>query len=480
MTAHATQKETSGFGLSELARPHPEGMGRFTPGWTRVTIVALVVMAVGLVAYARQFTEGFVVTGLRDVGTRSGAPWGLYIAFDVYFVGVSFAGITMAALIRLFDLKNLKPVARMAEALTVIALLLAGFAILVDLGQPLRGIVNLFRYGRPQSPFFGTFTLVIAGYLFASLVYLYLDGRRDAAICARQPSKLSGFHRAWASGYRGTEAEDERHRRVMFILAIAIIPLLVIAHSTLGFVFGIQVGRPGWFSALQAPAFVILAGVSGIGLLIVLAAIVRRVNGEAELLDTDKVFAWLGRFLMVLIIVYLYFMVTEIITATYTGHETESQVTQALLTGRYAWLFWLSVAFLAVSLCVLIWQAVTSRWSVGLLVAIGIAVNLAAIGKRLLIVVPSLTSGTLLPYGDGGYAPSWVEYSIIMGLLAFGVVLLILFMKSFPIINLELEEQAHPGTVAGISGGAGTQIAEAESSGAEEVAEVGKGAPKDA
>ncbi|MBC8231291.1 polysulfide reductase NrfD, partial [bacterium] len=181
-----------------------------------------------------------------------------------------------------------KAVSRIAELLTVVSLILAGFVILPDMGRPWRGIVNLFLYARPQSPFFGTFTLVIAGYLFASLVYLYLDGRRDAAICAR---RITGwrrnFYRLWAAGYKDTPAEQERHNRASFWLGIAILPLLVTAHSTLGFIFGLQVARPGWFSALQAPGFVILAGVSGVGLLIVIVAILRRLMGAKEQLNLD-------------------------------------------------------------------------------------------------------------------------------------------------------------------------------------------------
>jgi Ni/Fe-hydrogenase subunit HybB-like protein len=60
----------------------------------------------------------------------AGSPWGLYIAFDVYFVGISFAGITVAALVRLLNLEKLKPISRMAELLTVISLLLAAFTII--------------------------------------------------------------------------------------------------------------------------------------------------------------------------------------------------------------------------------------------------------------------------------------------------------------------------------------------------------------
>ena len=421
-----------------LPRP-PLGVGRVTAPWLIFVAGAGAVLLFGIIQYSRQITEGLVVTGLRDPGSMGGAAWGLYIAFDVYFVGVSFAGITIAALIRLLNLERLKPIARMAEVLTVSALLLAALSTIADLGQPVRGVVNLFRYARTQSPFYGTFTLVLSGYLFASLVYLYLDGRRDAARMAARGGHLRWFHRAWAAGYRDTEPERDRHRRASFWLAIAIIPLLVTAHSTLGFVFGLQVGRPGWYSALQAPAFVVLAGASGIGLLIVLAAVVRRsLHQQARL--GPEIFSTLGRFLMVLLLVYLYFMVVEILTASYEGGERERRVSEAILQGDYAWIYWSSVALLVLPLAALLWQAINHRWSLPVLVACGLAVNLAAIGKRYLIVVPSLTKGTLLPYPEGHYTPSLVEVSVILGLFALGALIISTFAKAFPIIELPDDE----------------------------------------
>lgn len=412
----------------------PYGVGRTTPRWYTLVSILLAIVGLGIFAYWREASQGMTVTGLRNVGPMGGATWGLYVSFIIYFVGVSFAGITVAALIRLANLRDLRPVSRMAELLTVIALILAALVIVADLGQPLRGIANLFRYARPQSPFFGTFTLVIAGYLFASVVYLYLSGRRDAAVCAQVPGRLQGFYRFWAAGYSDTPAERERHKRVMFWLALAIVPLLVVAHSTLGFVFGLQVGRPGWFSALQAPAFVVLAGVSGVGLLIVIAAALRRTLGAEERLKLP-IFRWLGNFLLVLLVTYIYFMVVELLTAVYAGQQHEVEVTRAMLLEEYAWLFYLSVGLLAVPLGLLALQFFTKRVSIPLLVTSGILVNLGAIGKRYVTVVPSQTHGTLLPYEVGSYSPSWIEYSVILGLVALGALMYVLFTKVFPIMS---------------------------------------------
>ncbi len=125
--------------------PLPMGVGRVTTGWLVFVVLALVGVIIGIVGFVVEHNQGMVATGMRDLGTGQGATWGMYISLVVYFVGVSFAGITVAALIRLFDIEKLRGVARMAELLSVVALILGALAIIVDLGQVWRGLVNLFR-----------------------------------------------------------------------------------------------------------------------------------------------------------------------------------------------------------------------------------------------------------------------------------------------------------------------------------------------
>jgi len=409
----------------------PYGVGQFSWRWYLFVVGLMAVVGWAAYAYSVQLREGLVVTGLRDWGTMGGATWGLYIAFLDYFVGVS-SGIVVAALIRLLRLEFLRPLSRAAELMAIISLLMGILSILPDVGQPLRALINLPLYARPQSPLYGDFTLIVAGYLFASLVYFYLAGRRDAAILAQKKTPLQWFYRLWAAGWRDTPQERARHERVSFFLALAILPLLVTAYSTLGFIFGLMVGRPGWFSALQAPGSVVMAGVSGVGMLILIAAFLRRALGETERLS-ERVFGWLSTFLMVLVLVYLYFMVVELLTSTYTGHSHEVQLTLSLLWGEYAWLYWGAVGALVGSVLVpLLWRS-----SIASAVVAGLLVNVAAIAKRVLIVVPSQTHGGLLPYGTGSYTPTWVEYSIVVGLFALGTLLYSIFVKVFPIMEIE-------------------------------------------
>jgi Ni/Fe-hydrogenase subunit HybB-like protein len=434
MTAE-TMPQAESRGNRRFPEDLPQGIGRLSPGWIIFFVAMAVVTAIGIYAYLLQINNGLIVTGLRGLGTMAGATWGLYVAYYVYFIGVSFAGITIAALIRIFRIEKLEPAARIGELLTVVSLILGALAIMADLEHPWRAIVNLLRYGRPQSPFFGTFTMVIAGYLFASLVYLYVTSRRDAAMLATRESRFHGLYRFVAAGWTDTERQRRIDRRVTFWLAIAILPMLVIAHSTVGFVFGLQTGRPGWFGTLQAPGFVVLAGVSGIGNLVMLAAIVRWSTRTKERITVDA-FSWLGKLLLGLLITYLYFTAVEILTITYQPGSSEQSLSEALLSGTYAWIFWGAIASLVIAAVLLIWQALTRRWSISVVVATGVLVNIGAVAKRYLIVVPSQTHGQLLPYPTGTYTPNWVEFAIVFGLFAFGALMIGAFMKIFPIVPL--------------------------------------------
>lgn len=115
-------------------------------------------------------------------------------------------------------------------------------------------------------------------------------------------------------------------------------------------------------------------------------------------------------------------------------------VTLGIARGRMVWLAGIPAVLLVLSLIPLC----TRSWVAAGVVS-GLLVNWAAIGKRILIVVPSQTHGSLLPYGSGSYSPTWVEISIIVGLFAVGTLLYTLFVKVFPIMEIREEAAAVEG-----------------------------------
>jgi molybdopterin-containing oxidoreductase family membrane subunit len=413
----------------------------------RLSLLAIlgVLFVAGVAAYARQVTEGMAVTGLRSLGTSGGASWGLYIVLMVYLVGVGFTSLIVVALVHLRKASTLRPLTRAAEVLAVVSFLLAGLGLLVDIGQPLRGVINSFRYARPGSPFFGTFTLAIAGGLIASLTFLYLDARRLAAERARGDG--GWIYRVLGAGYRGTQAERDRHARAGFGLAVAVLPLLWVAISTEGFVFGLQAARPGWYGSLQAPAFTVLSAATGIGVLTLVAALTRALTGHTERIP-PQVFRLLGDTLLVLLVVYLYFLVVEVLTHGYAATEDDIRMTDAFLRGTYAPLYRVTIAFLVIPILLLAAQRIRRTVAVGPIVASALLVALAGVGRRYVIIVPSQTHGSMLPYAPGSYVPTWNEVAVATGLLALGGLLVVGLAKLFPLTEVgpERGELQRPAT----------------------------------
>jgi len=149
-----------------------------------------------------------------------------------------------------------------------------------------------------------------------------------------------------------------------------------------------------------------------------------------------RTFAWLSNLLWILLVVYGYLMIVEVLTAIYEPHQNEERVIRAMLLGQYAWMYWSTVVLLVAPLLALFIQTMRGRYSLPLIVVAGVLVNVAAIFKRYLIVVPSQTHGRLLPYETGTYAPTWVEYGVVLGLIGLGTLAYVLFFKVFPIMEV--------------------------------------------
>ena len=177
-------------------------------------------------------------------------------------------------------------------------------------------------------------------------------------------------------------------------------------------------------------------------MLAIIVAAVRRWQHREEELGVE-IFKWLSTALVILLLSYLYLVVVELLTNLYTGSSRERDVMSELLFGDYAWIYWGAIGCFVVALVLLILRVALPnlRGAVWPVVVAGALVNLGAIGKRYLIVVPSQTKGTLLPYDEGSYTPAWTEFALVIGLISLGVLAYMLFTRYFPIVEHPL-----PGT----------------------------------
>jgi molybdopterin-containing oxidoreductase family membrane subunit len=303
--------------------------------WFSATVgLLLAVIAWGLIAYALQLRYGLGVTGLRDH-----VMWGLYITNFVFFIGISHAGTLISAILRVTGAEWRRPITRLAEAITVFALLVAAPMVLVDIGSPDR-IINIFRFGRLQSPILWD-VISITTYLTGSLLYLYLPLLPDLALLRRAPD-LPGWRRRLygllSLGWTGTEHQRTLLERAIATMAIIIIPVAVSVHTVVSWIFGMTL-RAGWNSTIFGPYFVIGAIFSGIAAVVVAMAAFRW-SYHLEHYLTETHFRRMGYLLLALALIYGYFTFAEYLTPAYKMAAAERGYLAAVLRGPYARTFW--------------------------------------------------------------------------------------------------------------------------------------------
>ncbi len=391
------------------------------------------VVALGVYAYYVQFTTGLGVTGMNNY-----VSWGLYISDFVFFIGVSHAGTLISAILRVSGAEWRKPITRMAESITVIAISIGALFPLIDLGGPTR-LLNLVEFGRIQSPILWDL-MCIATYLTGSLLYLYLPlipdlaALREKQVGGRLRRKLYGF-----LSMRWRDHPGQRHRLKLgiAIMAVLIIPIAVSVHTVVSWIFGMTL-RVGWHSTILGVYFVGGAILSGIATIIIAMAVFRKAYHLERWIKPFH-FRNLGLLMLVMELVLVYFTLSEYLTAAYGSESADSAWLSSLAFGPYAYLFWGMVAGGMVAPVAIL--AVTRAKRMGWLVAAAVMIDAGMWFERFLIVVPAMATPQM-PVAWGTYTPTWVEWSITAGAIAGFALLYAVFSKVFPLVSIwEVSEE---------------------------------------
>ena len=409
----------------------PQKFGRRGKIWTAVLIL---ICLVGAFAYYLQLKEGLVVTNMRDY-----VSWGIYISNFVFFVAISLVGSLITAIFRLANVSWRTPLTRISEIIAVSAIIFASLIIIVDMGRPER-LFNIFIHGRLQSPIVWD-VIVIATYFCISLFLLYITLIPDIAIMIKARNKLgkpfSKFYRWLGSFWKGDDAAQEKIRdRIITILCIMIIPVAFCIHTVTSWLFATTY-RPGWDSTNFGAYFVSGAFLVGAGGVVV-AMYVFRVAYHLEKYITDMHFDKMGKLLVLLALLYLYFNVNEYLIPAFKMKKPEEAHLTQLFSGEYAVMFWFAILVgMIIPIIILLFKK--GRRPIPMFIA-GVMVVVGAWFKRYLIVTPTLLH-PLLPMHDvpanyRHYFPSWEEWAISLGTLAGALLIITFFARVFPVISI--------------------------------------------
>lgn len=417
--------------IFEKQRPTIEKFGKRAWMWSGFFLLWVIL---GGYALYLQIAVGHSVTGMRD-----NVVWGLYIANFIFFIGISYAGAVISGILHILKVEWRKPIIRIAEMITVISTMIGPIFILLCIGR-LDRLHHLFLYPRLQSPITWD-VFAIGTYFTGSVIFLYLALIKDFAIYRDAkldiPKWQQKLYKLLAIGYRGTPSQKKHISVSTNLMAIMIVPLAIIVHSVLSWIFGMTL-RPGWHSTIFGPYFVLAAIYSGTGVLIMAMWVYRRMYNMYSYL-TDKHFVYLGYIMMVLGAGYGYCTFSEYLTDWFGSEKWNSEVIEKIFNpAKYGWYFLYSNLF-GILIPVLI-VAIPFTRKPNFIALASFFMVLALWIKRYLIIVPTLES-PLLPMQDTRmeyvkYSATWVEWALTLAGVATFFLFFTLISKFVTIIPI--------------------------------------------
>jgi Ni/Fe-hydrogenase subunit HybB-like protein len=414
-------------------------LGRPSRRFVIIALAGLIGVAWFAQAWVFQLRSGLVVTGLSDWGTGGGVPWGMYVGSFIWWVGIAHGGIVVSAAVRLFKMDSLKPVARLAELLTLAALANAGLYIILHLGRPERLVTSILpNLGQTiRSSPLAWDVIVITLYFVLTGTYLALTIRHDLhTIRQRLPRVFAPLYRVLLVGYR--EGERVKTERMAWWLALGLIVLapLFLHGGVIPWLFALLPSQPGWFGPVQGPLFLTAALSSALAAVTVLAYVFRRIYRWEGIID-DKVFDSLSRWTALFALLYLWLQLQQVLT----GSALAPDPVRAAIAGKLeSPLFWLAVVMLAATVAHGGIQALSPRlFSVGRTAAVAVMPVFAILLEKTLFVVegPQHPAFGLYTQMPSSYIPSWVELSSVIGAISIVVLFFLGAAKALPLVEID-------------------------------------------
>lgn len=396
-------------------------------------------LIVCLYFYYQQLQNGLGVTGMHDI-----VSWGIYISNFVFFIAASLIGMLISSVVGMVGYTWIKPINRIAEIIAVAFALIAGLVIITDMGRPDR-LHHLLLYGRIQSPIIWDIAVVIT-YVALSLLLLYIPLIPDIAICKNRLSGLPKFqqklYKILSLGWANTPGQFKRIKKYYRILLLVIIPVALAIHTVTSWLFAMTL-RTGWDSPIFGPYFVSGAFVAGCAAVIIAMYFIQK-NYKLQDYITDMHFDKMGKLLVLVSLVYVYFNINEIIVPAYKFKPSEVEHIGNLLYGHDSVLFWLvQVGGLVIPFLLLMVPRMRKPLPA---MFISLVILVAAWFKRYLIVVPTQLTPYYpvqnMPDSYHTYVPTIPEIAITVGSLVLVLMIISVLSKIFPIVPIwEMKEE---------------------------------------
>ncbi|WP_165062486.1 MULTISPECIES: NrfD/PsrC family molybdoenzyme membrane anchor subunit [unclassified Adlercreutzia] len=364
-------------------------------------IVLVVLAVVGIACWIYQLLTGLGITGMSNANS-----WGLYIIMFMLFVGLSAGGLIVASSASVFHIKRFKAVAMPAVILSTACICVAGMFVLIDVGG-IQRIWWMLISPNFTSPLLWDMCVIIL-YLVINILYLV---------------------------FMSSKKEGAEHK--VEIISRFALPIAILVHSITAWIFGLQIAKEGWYTAILAPIFVASAMDSGLALLL---CVLSGLNKSGKFKTDKDLMATLSGLLCACIAVDAFFIGCEVLTMAYPG-AGGADTLAIMLSGSMAPFFWFEViGGLVIPFCILVFAK--NRKSAALVVTSSVLVILGVLCKRIWLLLtafavpnlegaPGVALGTFAAQEGGAatwnmyglYVPTIPEIFITIGAISVGAII---------------------------------------------------------
>ncbi len=385
-----------------------------------------------------------VFTGVGTWGNNIPVAWAFGIINFVFWIGLGHAGTFISAFLYLMGQNWRSSINRMAEAMTLFALVNAAMFPILHLGRPWFAYW-LFPYPSTLSvwPNFRSALVwdvfAVLTYLTTSALFWYLGLIPDlAALRDHAPGLLRRrIYGVLALGFRGSVRQWHHYRAAYGLIAGLATALVISVHTIVSFDFSTTL-LPGWHSTIFPPYFVAGAIYSGFALVIVLLIPARRLLG-LENAVTGRHLELLAKVMLATGLMVAYSYLVEITLALRAVEPAERRMLLSVRPfGTYGVAYWFMMAA-NVLVPQLLWSGRvrrSERW----LFVVSVLVLAGMWTERFVLIITS-QSRDFLPSSFRDYVPTPVDGALLAGSGGLFAFLFLLFLRFIPVIAVhELKE----------------------------------------
>lgn len=401
--------------------------------WYAMLGVCLVLVCVGAFSWTYQ-----LLWGLGASGKSHPISWGFYITNFVFWVGIAHSGTLISAVLFLFRARFRMSIYRLAEAMTVFAVMTAGLFPIIHLGRAWffywlmpypsqRGLWPNFR-----SPLLWD-VFAVSTYFTISAIFFFVGLIPDIAV-VRDRAKgwlKKTFYSIASLGWTGSHTQWRHYMAAYLLFAAFATPLVVSVHSVVSWDFAMSI-VPGWHSTIFPPYFVAGAIFSGVAMVITLAVPIRKIFGLEDLI-TESHFENLAKLIMVTSSIVFYSYATEFYAAWYDHNRYESYQFWFRPFGEFWPAFW-GMTFCNCIAPLSLWYGPLRR-NIKYLFGLSIVINIGMWLERFNIIMSSLARD-YIPAVWGTYNLSWIDIGFTAGAFGWFGMWLTLFIKFFPAVAI--------------------------------------------